>query len=311
MKKSKKGLVKVLLCVCLIISMAAGLSPLYEGSVAEAASKPKLSKTSVSIVNSKKYTLKLKNVKSGKKVKWSTSNKSVAAIKPNGSKVAITGKKVGSATVTAKYNGKKYTCKVKITPLLSASKKTLSIGKSGSVNITFKGSSSVSYKVADPSILSCSWGDWNGYKLPLNFTGKKSGTTRVTVSNTTNNEKVVIKVTVDLDVHISLPQLPTSTWYSFRNAMCDINITDIKVESSETYAKITFVGNVTPTIDTITWVDSYNYPFTVKLMRDGVVVATNRVYTPKIYLNENFSCSTIFLDLDNSGEYTLSIGTAN
>lgn len=55
------------------------------------------------------HNLKLSGTK--QKVKWSTSNKSVAAVNRSG---LVTAKKAGSATITAAVGGKKFTCKVKI-----------------------------------------------------------------------------------------------------------------------------------------------------------------------------------------------------
>lgn len=56
-----------------------------------------------------KQTFKLK-VKGAKKVKWSTSNKNVAAVK----KGKVKTYKKGTATITAKVGKKKYKCKVKV-----------------------------------------------------------------------------------------------------------------------------------------------------------------------------------------------------
>ncbi|MCM1498296.1 MAG: Ig-like domain-containing protein [Clostridium sp.] len=75
----------------------------------QAAAKERLSQTKVTITVGKSVTLKVKNTK--KKVKWSTSNRKVAAVSKKGK---VTGKKAGKATITAKVGGKKYTCKVTV-----------------------------------------------------------------------------------------------------------------------------------------------------------------------------------------------------
>jgi uncharacterized protein (DUF2147 family) len=115
MSRLKKIMIKALFLFCVIanVTVISG-TPLNNTIIAQAAAKTKLSKTSVSIEKGKKYTLKLKNVQKGKKAKWSTSNKKVATIKANGNSVVITGKKAGTAKVTAKVNGKTYTCKVTV-----------------------------------------------------------------------------------------------------------------------------------------------------------------------------------------------------
>lgn len=105
------------LCLFLSAVLAVALSPITADATAYAATdttKPRLSKTNISVYKGKTYTLKLKNTKSNKKVKWLTSNKKVVSVKQSGSKAVITGVKAGKATVTAKYGNKKYKCKVTV-----------------------------------------------------------------------------------------------------------------------------------------------------------------------------------------------------
>lgn len=71
--------------------------------------KVTLNKTKVSLENEQKYTLKLKGVKNSK-VKWSSSNKKVAAVK----KGVVSAKKAGKCVVTAKYAKKKYKCTIRV-----------------------------------------------------------------------------------------------------------------------------------------------------------------------------------------------------
>ncbi len=73
-----------------------------------------------------RFTLKLYNIpkkkKKAMKVKWSSSNASVASVK----KGTITPIKSGNTTITAKVNGKKYKCKVTVTDYAqTVSNKTL------------------------------------------------------------------------------------------------------------------------------------------------------------------------------------------
>ena len=107
--KTRKGI----LCFVIIVAMiTAGLS-----NTVEAATKAKLSKKKVTltITDSKKnpsVTLKMKGLskKAAKKVKWSTSKKSVAIVK----KGKVTAKKAGQTTITCKAGKKRYTCKVTV-----------------------------------------------------------------------------------------------------------------------------------------------------------------------------------------------------
>ncbi len=69
-----------------------------------------LSKKSATLKKGKTLKLKLKNAKASK-VKWTSSNKKVAAVSKKG---VVKAKKKGKATITAKYKGKKYTCKITV-----------------------------------------------------------------------------------------------------------------------------------------------------------------------------------------------------
>lgn len=117
----------------LALVLAAGPLPEAIGmrgiqTVEAAAKKPKLSKSKVTVNAGFTATATLKNVKKGKKVKWTSSNKKVATVKGNKAKVTITGKKAGKATVTAKYNGKKYKIKVTVKKKPALSDKSLTLG---------------------------------------------------------------------------------------------------------------------------------------------------------------------------------------
>jgi predicted secreted protein len=67
-----------------------------------------LSKKSAKLKKGQTLKLKLKNAKASQ-VKWSTSKKKVATVSKKG---VVKAKKKGKATITAKYKGKKYKCKI-------------------------------------------------------------------------------------------------------------------------------------------------------------------------------------------------------
>lgn len=94
-----KKLSVILLTIVLVVST---INP----SISHAAAK--LNKTKATMYVGDVLTLKLSGTT--KKISWSTSNKSVVTVKEG----KITAKKAGTAKVTAKAGGKKYTCAVTV-----------------------------------------------------------------------------------------------------------------------------------------------------------------------------------------------------
>ena len=94
---------------------------------------PKLSKTSATIKVGKSVTLKVKGY--SKKVTWSSSAKEIATVK----KGKVTGKKAGTAEITAKAGKTVLKCKVTVVPVpksvsLSAKSMTITKGASAKLN---------------------------------------------------------------------------------------------------------------------------------------------------------------------------------
>lgn len=94
--------------------------------------KPKMSASKITMTVGQKKTLKLKNYskiskKKIKKVKWKASDKKVVTVKASGKyrqQGKLTAKKAGKATVSLKYNGKTYKCKVTVKPVKHVKQKT-------------------------------------------------------------------------------------------------------------------------------------------------------------------------------------------
>lgn len=164
MERLKKIIIAIAV-MCLAIASPLS-SPTVQSSLsttitAEAATKTKISKTAISITVGKKYTLKVSGTK--KKVTWSSSKKSVATVSSKG---VVTAKKKGTATITAKVSGKKYTCKVTV----KAKPKKVKIaiakdttGNTSSVVSMLNRCGNVSYKIVGSS---CDVSKCDGLILP-------------------------------------------------------------------------------------------------------------------------------------------------
>lgn len=100
----------------------------------EAASKSKLSKTKAKLCVGE--TQKLKLTGGSGTIKWSSNNKKVASVSKSG---LVTAKKKGKCVITAKRAGKKYTCRITVSPLpdgyATVNGKKVKVG--GTVKITY------------------------------------------------------------------------------------------------------------------------------------------------------------------------------
>lgn len=105
MRKFKRLLTMISLCLSVMLVVPI-IAPKIPSSVTvEAATKVKLNKSKATLFTGKTLQLKLNGAKG--KVTWSSSKKSVATVSKSGK---VKAKKNGTATITAKYQGKKYKC---------------------------------------------------------------------------------------------------------------------------------------------------------------------------------------------------------
>ena len=146
-------------------------------------------------------TLQL-TVKTGKKIKWSSSNKKIATVSSKG---LVKAKKVGTVTITAKYGSKTRKFSITVKVPVTASSKDIKLKELNNKAITLKcwlEYTSLSYNIADPSIVSAAWAEeWDGWnngynQIKLYLTGLKAGSTRITITNTKTKDKIVLKVKV-------------------------------------------------------------------------------------------------------------------
>ncbi len=94
--------------IILTLALLAGSFATATADVHAAAKKPVLNRTGITLTVGDNYKLKVSNAK---KVTWSSSKKSVAAVSKYGT---VKAKKAGKATITAKVSGKKLVCRVTV-----------------------------------------------------------------------------------------------------------------------------------------------------------------------------------------------------
>lgn len=257
--------------------------------------EPSLSAKSCTLKVGSKKTLRLKGTK--QKVSWSSSKKSVATVSTKG---VVTAKKAGTANITAKVGGKKYTCKVTVkkkSPTLSVSDSILNINETGAVKVTYRGSGTIYYHIEDTDIVSCSWKDgWDGYVTTLMVTGKKTGKTTVTITNTEDDSTAKITVNVDLSAKGIKMSTPTAgvelgeaitlsaevfpdyasgekiEWYSDNEKVASVSEHGVVTGESEGQAKITaMTGDGKYTAVCVVTVTS---PIVIKLPETPVAISS-------------------------------------
>ena len=198
MERKISKVLLVLLSVMLII----GISPVQISTTTgqpfavyaqAAAKKIHLKKTKITLTTGDSYTLSLLDKKdkaiSAKKIKWSSSAKKIITVDSNGKIKAL---KNGTATITAKYKDKKYTCKVTVkNATLSESKKTINVGSAFTLKLKDGAGKAVSadkiaWSTSDKAIATVS--------KKGKVTAKKAGTAKITA--TYKGKKYACTVTV-------------------------------------------------------------------------------------------------------------------
>lgn len=195
----KKRILATLCLILVAVLMLDVFLPIGCGfaPTAQAGGKIKLNKSKISLNTGETYQLTLNGAK--KKVKWSSSDKSIATVNSKGE---VKAKKAGEATITAKSGGKKYRCKVTVKPILSVNKTKLTLGvnEKDTVKVTFKAKGTVYWEIDNSSVAECDWsGNWKGNKINLEVKALRPGTTTITITNSKTKDKVKIQVIVDLN----------------------------------------------------------------------------------------------------------------
>ena len=201
MKRMKK-LIGILLFV-LTFGLASTITIPQIGTCVDVqAATVSLNKKSTSVYIGKTTQLKVKNYTG--KIKWSSSNTSIATVSSTGK---VKGKKAGTVTISARAGKKTLKCKVTVRSVISVSPKEIYLDGTDDATITvkLKHRCGLRYSITSPYVVSCSWDkQWyeNNTVAYLYITGERTGTTYVTITNTFNNEKVRIKVVVDTTVKV-------------------------------------------------------------------------------------------------------------
>ena len=173
--------------------------------VVAAPKKVTLNKTSLSL-NVKRTFQLIAKVNSGSHARytWSSSNKSVATVSSKG---LVTAKKAGTATITVKtHNGKKATCKVKVTKTatstlrVSPTSMTLHEGESQDATVTFNASGSVYYEISDEDIVTLEQASgWYGDDVTMTVYAHSAGTATIAFTNNVNDDTAILTVTVEAE----------------------------------------------------------------------------------------------------------------
>ncbi len=139
-------------------------------------------------------------------ITYTTTNTSSYTCSLSSGTMTITGKKVGSGTVSVYYKAKatgdilaslsfKVTVEsVSVVPKLTVSSSSLSLsaGASQDITVSYSGYSGTVYYTysSNSSAVSCQWiGGWNGNSHSLRITGKQTGSATVTVALVDDNSK--------------------------------------------------------------------------------------------------------------------------
>jgi len=162
--------------------------------------KPQLDKKLTICVGSKSY---LEVTGTSKKPKWKSSNPKVVKINKKG---AITGKKLGKATITAKVGEKTLKCKITVKKAVTVAKTAINIENGGVLPVKYN-SYFVYASSADTSIAKVGVVDGGNGEALLKVYGVKDGTTTITITNDCNKETVKVTVTVKKPEAVGAQQL--------------------------------------------------------------------------------------------------------
>ncbi len=223
-RKLVKGLAFFLLIIFVTTSVL-GL-----GATKVQAATPKLSKKSATIYVEQTLKLKVKN--NSLPVTWKTSNKKIATVSKKG---VVTAKKAGKVKITAKFGSKKLVCKITVkNPKLSKTKASLFVGDKLTLKV-IKTSKKITWSSSDKSVATVS-------KKGV-VTAKGSGKATITAKFGKFKKKCVVNV-------------------SYKDTI-KLNDLVVPVEEEDVEDFTEHVENVSTTVKTTEYGETYNYQITI------------------------------------------------
>ena len=176
------------------------------------------------------------------------------------------------------------------------------------VYITVSGDCTVVWEIDNPNIVSCKWGEWDGYTIPLIFTPISNGQTAVTIYMRGYDESITINVSVQMkESSLTIVGVGNeyTTYYSGLGKKISI-LHSVEYEKTEHYDsdKVYFSIEVVAELIESNVVGSDYYRIRYELYdENNVCVQTNDIYFDARYLHR--MCSQTFNYFGKAGNYTL------
>ncbi len=171
-RKSFKSILSLLLALMMIVTVAA---------IPSFAKKIALNRRSVSVV--KGYSVTLSLVGTTKKPTWSSADETIATVTKKG---VVTGKKIGTTTISATLGESVFECKVTVKPgsiATNENKVSVDKGKIVSVSVKAIGTHDIAVKSSDKSIATASLSNkgFSGDVTTVNIKGISDGTAKIKI----------------------------------------------------------------------------------------------------------------------------------
>lgn len=195
-------------------------------------------------------------------------------------------------------------------PIITADTTSLYLDRdSDVVYISMSGADAVIYEVNNTSVVTCEWGEWDGYTIPLTFHPVSNGQTTVTVYTEGYEKSITIRVYVEM----SEPTLTVTgvgeeycLYYPYKLEADVFYLHSAKPEitvysfSDDMYVEVEVVAEIVENNN----LDSNYIGIEYELIdEEGICVDTGHVFISANYLNKKYSqVLTFWVDI---GDYTL------